>query len=437
MKTRILHLLELLTVNFWMIPLLFLIMAAILAFTNIYVDRLLFTNWSMKLPFPFDFRDTDNLHSLLSLTAGAILSVAGVAFSITIASLTLASQQFGPRLLRNFMKTQFNQVVMGFFIGTFLYCVLLLQFSSSMHEIQLTPVSSFATLLALIVTDLLLLVFFIHHTAVSIQADSIIAEVHLELTSRLHGLFPDAYESKAVPDVTELHAFEANGHPVRALQSGYLQAVDVEGLQAYAVKHELVLKLTFRPGDFIMDNSCLGWCISREKPEKDTEAAINHHLIVGDNRTAEQDAEYAIRQLVEIAVRALSPGINDPFTAITCIDRLGNAMAFLLDRRFPAEQHFDEDGCLRLQLKPFSFTGMLAAAFNQIRQNTGFHVAVIISLLETLRGLAAQARTSEQKNAIKTQVDAIYTTSLNEVKIKADLEDIEARYQSISRLLKK
>ena len=165
--------------------------------------------------------------------------------------------------------------------------------------------------------------------------------------------------------------------------------------------------------------------------------AINHHLIVGDNRTAEQDAEYAIRQLVEIAVRALSPGINDPFTAITCIDRLGNAMAFLLDRRFPAEQYFDEDGFLRLQLKPFSFTGMLAAAFNQIRQNTGFHVAVIISLLETLYGLAVQARTSEQKNAIKTQVDAIYTTSLNEVKIKADLEDIEARYQCISRLLKK
>lgn len=440
MKTRILHLLELLTVNFWMTPLLFLLMAALLAFVNIYLDRALFSGWGETLPFPFYFKDADSFRSLLSLTAGAMLGVTGVAFSITIASLTLASQQFGPRLLRNFMKTQFNQVVMGFFIGTFLYCVLLLQFSSTLEEINLTPVISLATLLVLIITDLLLLVFFFHHTAMSIQADTIITEVHQELSARLEALFPETAEtSDPVPvaalQTQEQQRFEEQGHAVRAQQSGYLQAIDVTGLLSYVTEQDMALKLAFRPGDFLMQGCCLGWSLSQETPDEDVQTAINRYLIVGDTRTAEQDAEYAVRQLVEIAVRAMSPGINDPFTAITCIDRLGNALAFLLNRQFPVERHFDESARLRLQLKPFTFSGIMAVAFNQIRQNTAFHVAVIISLLEILRGLAAQAHTHEQQSAIKEQADAIYVTCQDEVKAKADMEDIRARYQTVCNLI--
>lgn len=440
MKTRILHLLELLTVNFWMTPLLFLVMAAVLAFMNIHLDRALFSAWGEKLPFPFYFKDAENFRSLLSLTAGAMLSVTGVAFSITIASLTLASQQFGPRLLRNFMKTQFNQVVMGFFIGTFLYCVLLLQFSSTLEEINLTPVISLATLLGLIITDLLLLVFFFHHTAMSIQADTIITEVHQELSARLETLFPDALEtsgdaSAIAAQTQEQERFGKQGHAVQAQQSGYLQAIDVGGLLHYVTEHDMALKLAFRPGDFMMQGCCLGLCLSQDAPDEGAQTAINRYLIMGNTRTAEQDAEYAVRQLVEIAVRAMSPGINDPFTAITCIDRLGNALAFLLTRQFPAEQHFDENARLRLQLKPFSFSGMMAAAFNQIRQNTAFHVAVIISLLETLQGLAAQAGTQEQRKAIKAQADAIYVACQDEVKAQADLEDIKTRYQAVLQII--
>ena len=440
MKTRILHLLELLTVNFWMIPLLFLVMATILSFVNIYLDRVLFTGWGKILPFPFYFKDADNFHSLLSLTASAMLGVTGVAFSITIASLTLASQQFGPRLLRNFMKTQFNQVVMGFFIGTFLYCVLLLQFSSTLEEINLTPVISLTTLLGLIITDLLLLVFFFHHTAMSIQADTIITEVHQELSERLEALFPETLETSehlpaAALQSQEHERFETQGDVVRVQQAGYLQAIDVTGLRDYVTEQDMALKLAVRPGDFLMQNCGLGWCLNQDALDEAKQAAINSYLIVGNTRTAEQDAEYAVRQLVEIAVRAMSPGINDPFTAITCIDRLGNALAFLLNRQFPAEQYFDENARLRLQLKPFTFSGIMAAAFNQIRQNTAFHVAVIISLLETLRSLAAQARTPEQQSAIRKQADAIHVACQDEIKARADLEDIKACYQAVYRFL--
>ena len=441
MKTRILHLLERLSVNFWMIPLLFLLMGGLLAFVNISLDRWLFSGWGETLPFPFYFKDADNFHSLLSLTAGAMLGVTGVAFSITIASLTLASQQFGPRLLRNFMKTQFNQVVMGFFIGTFLYCVLLLQFSSTLDEINLTPVISLATLMGLIITDLLLLVFFFHHTAMSIQADTIISEVHRELSERLETLFPDVADTNgAVVPTAALHKeeqarFEQEGYPIQTQDSGYLQAIDVAGLQSYVMEHNLALKLVCRPGDFLMQGSRFGWCLGEEARKEETQQAINRYLMIGDTRTAEQDAEFAVRQLVEIAVRAMSPGINDPFTAMTCIDRLGNALAFLLKRQFPVEQYFDEQARLRLQLKPFMFAGIMGAAFNQIRQNTAFHVAVIISLLETLQSLAAQAITDKQKAAIKAQAEAVYVSCQDEVKARADLDDIKVRYQAVLHTL--
>lgn len=436
MKTRILHLFELLTVNFWMIPLLFLIAAAALAFINIFLDRALFSGWAETLPFPFYFKDANNFRSLLSLTASSMLGVTGVAFSITIASLTLASQQFGPRLLRNFMKTKFNQVVMGFFIGTFLYCMLLLQFSSTLDKTELTPVISLTTLLALSITDLLLLVFFFHHTAMSIQADTIINDVHHELSARLTSLLPEQVQTEeAIPTAQLRHKeeerFAQEGYPVKALSSGYLQAIDVEGLKSYATEHNMAVKLLFRPGNFLIQGSCMGWYMGENEQDENIQIAINHYLLVGDIRTAEQDAEFAIRQLVEIAVRAMSPGINDPFTAITCIDRLGDALVFMLNRQFPAQQHFDEDARLRLQLKPFTFTGILGAAFNQIRQNTAFHVAVIINLLETLHTLAVQARTGEQKRAIRGQAEAIYLVCQDEVKARADMQDIETCYQSV------
>jgi uncharacterized membrane protein len=439
-KTRILYLLELFSAKFWVIPLICLVLSLLLAFLNNYFDRRLFALYRAPYSFLFDFNDPENIRALLTVTAGSILSVAGVSFSITIASLTLASQQFGPRLLRNFMQDKFNQVVIGVFIATFLYCVLVLQLTGTISEEKYTPVISMSTALVLIVANLLILVFFIHHIAISIQADTVIAGVHKDLDLRLNSLFPDKRdEPDAVPH-PEIPAdlqrrFEQDGESVYACQTGYLQAVDTEGLLKFLREKDMSLKLDCRPGDFIMRRSRLGLCLAPHGADGQMETAINDYLLVGDTRTAVQDAEYAIRQLVEVAVRALSPSVNDPFTAITCIDRLGNAIAFLMGRQLPATQYRDEDGKLRLQLIPPTFEGFVGAAFNQIRQNVSYHVAVVIRLLETVHSLAAQATTAEQAQVLMNQARDIHKSCEGKIDAQHDAEEVDSRFRAISRTL--
>ena len=446
MKTRIRHFLEIFSENIWMIPLLFLVESVAMSFFNFYLDKTFFAR-HIQLPGLFlYFNNSENIRTLLSVSATSILGVAGVSFSITIASLTLASQQFGPRLLRNFMMSRFNQTVLGIFIGTFLYCIMMLQFTSSMDLEKTTPFVSMIGLLILIVVNLLMLVFFIHHIAVSIQADSVIADVNGDLQKQLAVFFPDKVrEDEHLPSVPSFEKnksdFDEEGVPVFARQSGYLQAIDIVSLLKFVTKEDFALKLSIKPGDFIIKNSQIGSCLLTDEQKEDFDELISdpisNRLLLGDKSTAEQDPEFAIRQLVEVAVRALSPGINDPFTAITCIDRLGDNVAFLINRQFPLDQHFDEDGRLRLFIKSFTFDGIVEASFNQIRQHGRNDVSVIIRLLDTLLCLADQIREVNQVKAIKTQADSLYSVCNENFIAKKDRDDIECLYQSISEQLKK
>lgn len=441
MKTRILHWLEMMSSTFWLIPLLLLITAAVLAYVNIHLDKQLFSGPENPLSFLFYFNDKDNIRTLLSLTAGAILGVAGVSFSITIASLTLASQQFGPRLLRNFMQNYFNQIVIGIFISTFLYSVLILQFSNAMDERHFVPVISMTTLLLLIILNLLILVFFIHHTAASIQAESIINDVCQELESRLHKIFPTHREENNQQPSAQLPAnlqerFSNEGQAIPAQCSGYLQAIDHNALKSFTTSKNVTLRMNFRPGNFIIKGCELATCLSTVKLDDDIASMLDDALIIGNEATAEQDAEYAIRQLVEIALRALSPGINDPFTAISCINRLGEALVFVAQREFPTPYYFDEDTTLRLMLDTLTFKGMVEAAFNQIRQNTAHHVDIIISLLETLQQLATQVQDETQAKALLSQVEAIQQTCVQRVDAIMDQEAIGERHQKIETTLR-
>lgn len=445
MKTRILLFLERFSANIWAVPLLFLIASVFIAFLNFYLDKTLFARHIQMPELFLYFNNSDNIRTMLSVSAGSILGVAGVSFSITIASLTLASQQFGPRLLRNFMMDRFNQIVLGVFIGTFLYCIMMLQFTSSMDLEKTTPFISMIGLLVLIITSLLMLVFFIHHIAVSIQADSVIADVNCTLKKQLEKLFPevcsDTDNLPETPTVEQQNSpFDEQGTPVYISQSGYLQAIDVDNLLPFIIDEDIALKLTVQPGDFLIQNSQIGTCLikddQQENFQKEINSPINNQLLLGDTSTAEQDPEFAIRQLVEVAVRALSPGINDPFTAITCIDRLGDTIAFLINRQFLSGQHFDEDGRLRLQCKTFTFEGIVEASFNQIRQHGRTDVSVTIRLLDTLLCLAAQVRNKGQAEAINTQSHALYSASKENFHAKKDRDDIEAKYQSISQCIK-
>ena len=281
-----------------------------------------------------------------------MVTIAGVVFSMTLVALTLASAQFGPRLLRNFMSDTINQFVLGTFIATFIYSLLVMRTIRREDEVAFVPHFSVTLAVVLALVSMAVLIYFIHHVSVSIQADEVVARVANELDEGMDRLFPeDIGESKSPRDDgrdrEDLAVLKQVSRAVGARQDGYLQFIDADALMSLAVKHDLVMQLVQRPGQYVTAERPLVVLAPGGRVSQEVREAIGEAIIVGSQRTPSQDIEFAISQLVEIAVRALSPSVNDPFTAIRCADRLASAMCRLARRPMPSPYRRDERDRIR------------------------------------------------------------------------------------------
>ena len=219
--------------------------------------------------------------------------------------------------------------------------------------------------------------------------------------------------------------------------SGYLQAVDESALLAIAARNDLLVILPHRPGDFVVSGITLVSAKGKEEIDKGLAAQLKNAVIVGSQRSPEQDPEFAVRQLVEIAVRALSPGVNDPYTAISCIDRLGSALCLLCGREFPLPYRYDDQGRLRVVSKAVTFAGMLASAFDQIREYGRSSAAVTMRLMEALEIIAVQIRDAEQRDAVQREGEMILRGGTETLVEKNDIEELQLRYQGLIDILDK
>jgi len=334
----------------------------------------------------------DGVRALLSAVTGSMITVAGTTFSITIVALQLASSQFGPRLLRNFMQDTGNQVVLGTFIATFLYCLLVLRTIRGDDYYVFVPQISVTVGILLAIISIGVLIYFINHASTLIQASHIIGKVSADLYGAINRLFPKKLgygKSEQERQVGEIPAnFDAQAHSIKASDSGYFQEVDNKRLLKIAQSKNLLLRLNHHPGKFIVQGCELVLIWPGERVTKKLTQQINDAFILGRERTEQQDVEFLINQLVEIACRAISPGVNDPFTAIRCIDQLSVGLSHLAEREFPSPYRYDDDHNLRVIVQPLTFAGLADAAFNQIRQYGSTDVAVIIRLLEAIAAIA-------------------------------------------------
>ncbi|MBE0536026.1 MAG: DUF2254 domain-containing protein [Phycisphaerae bacterium] len=440
MKTRLRNMWELVRTSLWFTPALMVSSAIVLSVALVTADEMLDVDPHDVFAFVYNV-GPDGAREVLSTIAGSIMTVAGVAFSVTIVALTLASSQFGPHVLRNFMKDKGNQFVLGTFIATFIYCLLVLRTIHTVGDSDFVPAIAVTFAMVLAIVNVGVLIFFVHHISVAIQADTVISSIFHELVEDLHRLFPEELgeeppenENNAAPQPIPEDWPQADY--VNAPRSGYLQAIDSENLMETARKHDLLLYLRYRPGDYIAAGSSLATVRCGEKLDRHLAESMAKSFIVGSQRTPEQDAEFGIHQLVEVAVRALSPSINSPYTAITCVDRLGSVLCFLTRSEFPSSCRYDDDGQLRVIARPMTFSGITNAAFDQIRQYGRTSVAVTVRLLETLRRVAAETRTSEQKHAIGRQADMIARGARESLPEKNDVEDVQQRYQTVLDTLK-
>ncbi|MBN2215538.1 MAG: DUF2254 domain-containing protein [Bacteroidales bacterium] len=366
MRSDFQYIRELLAGSFWFIPLVMVIAAIVMAVGLTCLDTLMVNQPAGFFSF-FLIGDADSARSILSITAGAMIGVAGTVFSITLVALTLASSQFGPRLLRNFMHDKLNQIVLGSYIATFIYCLLILRTINTNGLQAFVPEISVLFAIILAIANIFLLVVFIHHIFVSIQADQVISVAADNLKWGIIKLFPDElgeeYDegTKIQPD--ELKDKFTYHDTVLNNQEGYLQAIDNESLLKIAVTNDVLLLIDSRPGFFLPENIELVQIYSNQQYEDEIKQQIRNSFILGNKRTPTQDAEFAMHQMVEIAARALSPGINDPYTAMTCIDKLTATMCYLTHVNFPSAFRYDEQQVLRVVvIKPLTFSGMMDAA---------------------------------------------------------------------------
>jgi uncharacterized membrane protein len=459
MKNKILHLWSKARGSFWFVPtvMTFCAIALSILFLSIDMFELAYKDlkgWWLYTGGP------DGARLVLSTIAGSMITVAGVVFSITIVVLSLTSSQFGPRLIRNFMDDRAKQMVLGTFIATFIYCLFVLQNIRDIGDQYFVPYVSVTFGIVLAAASIGVLIYFIHDISTSIQANNITARVCRDLDKVIELEFPERIDSGRSENDREYRdeLVENDGYAaekyytdivaVSSNRSGYLQDLDVDGLKKAATGHDVIVRLENRPGDFILENGTLFWVWPGERTNPDLEKKLRSFFVIGRERTSSQDVEYAVRLLVEIAVRALSPGVNDPFTAITCVDRLGEALGKIARRKLPGPFCYDDKNNLRLILKNFRFSGIADAAFNQIRQNAAQIPSVSIRLLEIVGALARIVDGEEdggkdnkgesKKQTLKRHASMVYRSCAGHFEsagVKEDMQDLERRYFEVLDVL--
>ncbi|QUJ70101.1 DUF2254 domain-containing protein (plasmid) [Photobacterium sp. GJ3] len=431
MKTYWMNRWETIRNSFWFVPAMLVLIAVGLVRIVVTLDRHLH-QFPVSLPEIGFAGGAEGARSILSTIAGSMVTVAGVAFSITIVALTLASSQFGPRLLRNFMRDPGNQYVLGTFIATFIYCLLVLSSVTGQNGQIFVPRIAVNLSLLLALMNVGVLIYFIHHVATSIQADNVVNGVYEELNQHIEHFFPESLGAAVeTPQKVHLQRTGMFHRTVPAAAEGYLQAVDRACLQQLAASSDCQIQLRYRAGAFVVKGSSLAVVSSEKALEETLDDQLQSCFIVGKMRTPEQDPEFAIHQLVEVAVRALSPGINDPYTAMTCVDRLSAILCTLTGRAFHPAKWYDDMGTLQLEEPALTFSGVLAASFDQIRQHSLTDVAVSIRLLEGLARIASHCRTQAQQQAVSSQAEMIYRSRQNSLPVEEDRADMTQRYQAV------
>lgn len=437
MRARLSYAWYRLRASLWFVPSLMLAAAVVLSFTTIWLDVRISIR-ALTDPGGEFFIGPGGSRELLSTIAASMISVASLVFSITLVVLQLASSQLGPRLISRFMQDKVNQIVLGTFIATFLYALLVLRSVSENGGEVFVPHISIVVAIILAIASLAWLVFFIHHVAESIQADTVIAEIGEGIRRSVGKMFPAVELEPAQIAQGALPPLDRVTQPpaeIRAQDSGYIQAVDVPALLACAARNGLVLELPHRPGHFVVAGTVAACVWPRAALTDEVTTTVLKAVIIGYRRTPTQDIEFAISELVQIALRALSPSINDPITAMTCVDRLSAALAEIMQRPPPPSLIPDEAGEIRLMVHPTTFEGAIDAAFNDIRQCSEGQVRVLIRLLEALTTLAGFISLEEHRRPIEKHAEMVAELCRNSIPAESDRADAERRLARLRETL--
>ena len=378
----------------------------------------------------------DAARQILTTIAASVITVVGIVFSTTIVTLTLASTQFGPRMLRNFIRDRGTQLTLGTFVATFVYCVVALVSIGPGDRGEFVPHISITTAFGLVLIDLAVLIYFIHHIATQIQLPQVIAGIATDLANAVAVQSADqprlaAQEPEDARSLCELlDRIESSGVVVPTPESGYLQFILHRTLIRVATEADAVIRLPYRPGHFLVEGSELARVWPPEAAEQ-VARYLARAQATGPHRTLTQDVAFGVDQLVEIAIRALSPAVNDTFTALTCIDWLGDCLCEIAPVWSPTQVHRDRSGLIRVISDQVSYERLVQRSFEKIRQAGRGMPAVMIRQLDALTTIMEQTTDATRIQVLMDQAAMIQRANAESVPEESDRADVERRYLSL------
>ncbi len=359
---------------------------------------------------------------LLGAIASSSITVAGTLFSITIAALSLASTQMGPRLLGSFMRDRGNQVTLGVLLATFAYALVLLRTVRG-GETVFVPQLALSIGVGLALACIWAVIYFVHHVAIRINVDTVIDIVHHDLERGIEKLARTSEGGDLAAPSWEGSSW------VRSTDSGYLQQVDEAALTDWAAGRGVVVQLLVRPGSYVFPQ---GYVARVAPTTPDAHQAVRDALVLGRRPASFADLEFTVNQLVEVAARALSPGINDPLTANRVLDRFGSSLCRLAERHMPAET-VGRDGRPLLVRHPVTYPGLTSAMFDIIRQNAAGQPAVLIHMVDVLHDVVLCERDGARLAVLSREAGLVIADGRRAFGNPTDIAELEAHYARFAK----
>ncbi|MGO8994266.1 MAG: DUF2254 domain-containing protein [Polyangiaceae bacterium] len=413
-------------VNLWRIPLQ-VSLGAIALFGVTMIPDVLDKYGVIHIPSWLTMGSIDDARAILSAMMGAVATVLALIFSVALLVLSMVATLFGPRLLYRFLQDWVTQVTIGLFMAAFIYVCLCFLVTHQDVDSRFVPQISLLTSWVLVVGSFSFLVYYSHRIATSIQNPDMIARVVDDLYPSVVGSHErGAGEGTGTPpDDAEVLERAETGGVVACPKSGYLQHLDHAALVAAAREAGALVVLRFRPGQFVLRGERLASVVPSSEAGR-LEAAVDRHVVIGRHRTLTQDSEFGIAQVVEIAIRALSPAVNDTFTGVACVDWLADALLTLADKPPLDGNWYDTAGELRVWMPAVRIERLVKLAFDQIRQASTTTPAVLIRQLDVIRRLRPRLPEAARR-ALADQAEAIRDAATGLVPL--DRRDLDAAYE--------
>lgn len=404
--------------RFWFLPAVLCVGAAALAQLLVAVDRAVDQSLAPGWASAFVYRVGESgSRDILGAIASSSLAVAGTTFSITMAVLALTSSTYGPRLVRNFMADRGNQVVLGVYVATFLYSLLVLRAVRVLGDPGNQDAEVFVPHLAvnvavlLAVANVAVLVYFIHHISDSIQVSTLTHRVRTDLLETIERLYPESigrpvehHHSNPRTPQPDLDLACAHGAPVLARGPGFVQSIEEDALLTIAQKHDTLLVLRVQPGDYVLEDTPLLLVHPGLDLTPEIATALRRTVHLADARTPYQDVRFAVQQLTEMAVRAVSPGTNDPYTAINALDDLGAGLTRLVSRQPPSPDRADTSGTRRVHAPRVEPIVLITDVIDAMRWYAASDPGVMHATLGLVAHLADATTSATLRSALVEQV---------------------------------